>query len=125
MFNEAGQLMITRTELDDVFFQQFAYDATNPGIATAQTAAIFKPMNTTHSAYIGAVNKGSGLFTAIGESSTVPLSTPRVSNKYTYFIQDWANSIQISKDLFDDNLHKILNFVKYLSSGISCPCAAV
>jgi hypothetical protein len=76
-------------------------------MATATTAAIFKPMNTTHQAYIEEIFKGSGLFSNIGETTTVPLSTPQVANKMTTAINDYASSIEISKNLFDDNLHGV------------------
>jgi hypothetical protein len=45
MFLESQNYAIVRTELDRVFFQNFEYDATFPSIATANTAALFKPMN--------------------------------------------------------------------------------
>lgn len=107
MFTEAQNFAIVQTELDTVFFQVFGYDDTNPGIATANTGAIFKPLSTTHAAYIGQVNKGPGLFSIIGETQTVPLSTPRVTNKYTILIKDFAEGIELSKDMFDDNMHGV------------------
>lgn len=106
MFTEAQNFAIVQTELDSVFYQNFDYDATFPSIATANTAAVFKPMNTTHAAYIEEIFKGSGLFSVIGETTAVPVSTPKVANKLTTYIKDFANSIEISKDLFDDNMHK-------------------
>lgn len=107
MFTEAQNFAIVQTELDTVFFQTFQYDDTRPGIATANTGAIFKPLTTTHAAYIGEVNKGPGLFSIIGETQTVPLGTPRVANKYTILIKDFAQGIEVSKDMFDDNMHGV------------------
>lgn len=107
MFNEAQNFAITRTQLDAVFFQNFDSDEMIPGRATANTSALFKPIQTEHSAWIQQINKGSGYFSPIGETQTVPLSTPHVTNQQTIVVQDWANSIQISKDLFDDNLHGV------------------
>ncbi len=107
MFTEAQNLAITRTELDTVFFQEFEYDATFPGIATARTAELFKPLNTTHSAYIEQVYKGVGLFDNIGETTTVPLSTPAAANKMTIPVLDFAKGIELSKNLFDDNMHGV------------------
>lgn len=107
MFTEAQNFSIVQTELDTVFFQQFQYDASQPGIATAQTGVIFKPLQTDHAAYIGQINKATGFFSIIGETQTVPLSTPAVRNKYTILIKDFADSIEISKDLFDDNMHGV------------------
>ncbi len=103
MFTEAQNFSIVQTELDAVFFQQFDYDETFPGVAHATTASIFKPIETTHAAWIQSINKGSGLFPAIGETATVPLSTPAVRNKQTTLVQTFAQGIDISKQLFDDN----------------------
>jgi phage major head subunit gpT-like protein len=107
VFTEQQNLAIVRTELDSVFYQNFQYDNTNPGIATANTAAIFKPLYTEHAQYIEEVFKGSGLFPVVGETQTVPLSTPSVANKLTTSVKDFAQGIEISKDLFDDNLHGV------------------
>ena len=107
MFTEAQNFSIVQTELDKVFFQQFDYDETFPGVAHATTAEIFKPQDTTHAAWIQSVNKGSGLFPAIGETATVPLSTPHVTNKQTTKILTFAQGIDISKQLFDDNMHGV------------------
>ncbi len=107
MFTEAQNFSIVQTELDKVFFQQFDYDETFPGVAHATTAEIFKPQDTTHAAWIQSINKGSGLFPAIGETVTVPLSTPHVTNKQTTKILTFAQGIDISKQLFDDNMHGV------------------
>lgn len=107
MFTEAQNFSIVQTELDAVFFQQFDYDEAFPGVAHATTAAIFKPQETTHAAWIQSINKGSGLFPAIGETQTVPLSTPHVTNKQTTQILTFAQGIDISKQLFDDNMHGV------------------
>lgn len=111
MFTEAQNLAITRTELDTVFYQEFEYDAESPGFATARTAELFKPIDTVHSAYIEEIYAGSGLFPIIGETQSVPVSTPKVANKLIVPVLDFGSSIEISKDLFDDNI----NFVEYFS----------
>lgn len=107
MFTEAQNFSIVQTELDKVFFQQFDYDEKFAGVAHATTAEIFKPQETTHAAWIQSVNKGSGLFPAIGETVTVPLSTPHVTNKQTTLVLTFAQGIDISKQLFDDNMHGV------------------
>lgn len=76
-------------------------------MARATTAAIFKPIETTHAAWIQSVNKGSGLFPVVGETATVPLSTPHVTNKQTTLVNTFAQGIDISKQLFDDNMHGV------------------
>lgn len=107
MFTESQNFSIVQTELDAVFFQRFDLNSKFPNIARATTASIFKPIETTHAAWIQSVNKGSGLFPAIGETATVPLSTPHVTNKQTTLVQTFAQGIDISKQLFDDNMHGV------------------
>ena len=107
MFTEAQNFSIVQTELDRVFFQAFDASDSFPGMAHATTAEIFKPQETTHAAWIQSINKGSGMFPAIGETQTVPLSTPHVTNKQTTQIVTFAQGIDISKQLFDDNMHGV------------------
>ncbi len=107
MFTESQNFAIVQTELDSVFFQNFDYDSTTPDIATAMTAAIFKQKATEHAAYIEEIFKGSGLFPVVGETQNVPSSNPRVANKLTTYIKDFAQAIPISKNLFDDNMHGV------------------
>ena len=106
MFTEAQNFAIVQTELDTVFYQNFDYGS-YPGQATANTGELFKPLQTEHAAYIEEIYKGSGLFPVIGETSTVPLSTPKVANKLTTYIKDFAQGIELSKNLFDDNMHGV------------------
>ncbi len=107
MFTEAQNFSIVQTELDKVFFQRFDFSDAFPGVAHATTAEIFKPQETTHAAWIQSINKGSGLFPAIGETQTVPLSVPHVTNKQTTQVLTFAQGIDISKQLFDDNMHGV------------------
>lgn len=107
MFTEAQNFAVVQTELDSVFYQEFDYDSGFPSIATAQTEALFKPLRTEHAAYIHDIYKGSGLFPTIGELATVPLATPKVANKQTINILDFAQGIELSKNLFDDNMHGV------------------
>lgn len=107
MYLESQNYAIVRTELDRVFYQEFQYDATNPGIATASTGELFKPMTIDRAAYIEEVYKGAGLFPIIGEIANVPNYTPSVANKLTTFVKDFAQGVELSKDLFDDNMHGV------------------
>lgn len=107
MFTESQNFAIVQTELDEVFYQNFNERDMFPSHATAQTAALFKPLDTTHAAYIEEIFKGVGLFSIIGETQQVPAGTPRVTNKLTTYIKDFAQSIPLSKNLFDDNMHGV------------------
>ena len=104
MFTEQQNFSLVQTELDEVFRQN--YEATTPpSYATAMTSDIFKVTDTTHAAYIGTNHKGPGLFSKIGEVSDVPSYQAKVGNKWTVTIADFAQGIEISKDLFDDDIH--------------------
>lgn len=107
MFTEADNLAITRTELDSVFFQEFETEGTDWGHATAENGKLFRKVSTTHSAYIHQVNMGTGKWSAIGETETVPSDTPKAGYKNTVLVSDFAQKILISKNLFDDNMHDV------------------
>lgn len=104
MFTEQQNFSLVQTELDEVFRQN--YEVTlPPSYATAMTAEIFKVTDTTHAAYIGTIHKGPGLFSKIGEGAIVPSYIAKVGNKWSVTISDFAEGIEISKDLFDDDIH--------------------
>lgn len=107
MFTEGQNFAIVQTELDSVFYQNFEYSVPFPSNMTAQTGEIFKPLQTQHAAYIEEIFKGVGLFSVIGETQQVPAGTPAVRNKLTTYIKDFAESIELSKNLFDDNMHGV------------------
>jgi len=107
MFTSQQNFAIVQTELDSVFYQEFDMLDSFPGVGHVTTPALFKQVTTTHAAYIEEVFKGSGLFPKVGEVQTVPTATPRVANKFTVLIEDFAQGISISKNLFDDNMHNV------------------
>jgi phage major head subunit gpT-like protein len=104
MFNEIQNFSLVQTEIDEVFRQNYE-GSVPPGYATAMTGEIFKITNTTHAAYIGNIHKGPGLYSKIGEVQAVPSYTAKVANKWTVNISDFAEGIDISKNLFDDDMH--------------------
>lgn len=102
MFTETQNFSLVQTELDEVFRQN--YEASlPPSYATAMTSDIFKVTDTTHAAYIGTIHKGPGLFSKIGEVQAVPSYVAKVANKWTVTISDFAEGIDVSKNLFDDD----------------------
>ena len=107
MFTEQQNFAIVRTELDTVFYQNFDYNNSTPGMATAQTGEIFKVLNTTHAAYIEEIYKGSELFSVTAETGAVSLTTPKVANKLTTYVVDFTKGVELSKNLFDDNMHGV------------------
>jgi len=107
MFNEAQNLAIVRTELDSVFYQEFNYEDSNPVMTNCKNALIFRQESTDRAFDIEEVYRGVNLFPIITETQTVPTSTPKVANKITTQIKDFAESVELSKDLFDDNMHGV------------------
>ena len=95
---------VVKTALDEVFMQEFDLQQ-GPGIATAETAAIFRQETITNAAQIGEIFQGSGMWFERAEEQDVAKSTPRFGNKYTYSVVNFANSVEISKNFFDDNMH--------------------
>ncbi len=107
MFNEAQNTAIVRTELDSVFYQEFNYEDANPVMTNCKNASIFRQESTDRAFDIAEIYKGVGLAPIISETQTVPTSTPKVANKITTQIKDFGLSIELSKDLFDDNMHGV------------------
>jgi hypothetical protein len=105
MLTSAQNLAVVRTELDSVFYQEFNYQSATPSQMTALTAEIFKPLTIDRRAYIEEVFKGSELFKDTGETEVVGSTTPKAANKLTTYVKDFTQSIELSKDLFDDNMH--------------------
>jgi len=95
---------VVKTALDEVFFQEFEFEQ-GPGVATANTPAIFKQSSNDNAAVIGEIFQGSGLWSERAEEAPVLQATPRFGDKYTYSILNFANSVQVSKNFFDDNMH--------------------
>jgi phage major head subunit gpT-like protein len=104
MFTENQNFSLVQTQLDEVFRQKYE-SSLPPSFATAMTTDIFKVTDTTHAAYIGTVHKGPGLFSKIGEVQAVPSYVAKVANIWTVTISDFAEGIEVSKNLFDDDMH--------------------
>lgn len=105
MLTDAMNFALVRTELDRIFYQKFQWDTSFPSLATAETAALFKPMQIDRAAYVEEVFMGSPLYANISEVQNVPATTPMAGNKLTTYVQDYGQAKDISKDFFDDNMH--------------------
>lgn len=66
--------------------------------------SIFRQETTDKAFDIEEVFRGTNLYPIITETQTVPTSTPKVANKITTAIKDFAEGVELSKDLFDDNM---------------------
>ncbi|NCB03538.1 MAG: hypothetical protein EOM67_15510, partial [Spirochaetia bacterium] len=61
---------VVKTALDEVFMQEFDLQQ-GPGIATAETAAIFRQEKISNAAQIGEIFQGSGLWLERAEEQDV------------------------------------------------------
>lgn len=107
MVTSAKNTNVTITDLDMVLYQEWEEDNVGPDQATARTAEIFRPLNTSLGAYKSETFKGTGLWGVVGETETIPTSDVRVTNKLTTSPADFADSIELSKNFFDDEHHGV------------------
>ena len=76
-------------------------------MTTAKNGMIFRQDTIDRAAYIEEVFKGGGLFNSVAETGTVPVQLPVVANKLTSYVKDYADGRELSKNLFDDNMHGV------------------
>ena len=99
---------VVKTALDDVFFQEFDFQ-TFPGYADATTDAVFRQSTLDRQAHIAEVFKGTGLWETRAEEQNVPQATPRVGDQITHTVTNFAQSVDIPKNYFDDDQHDTVN----------------
>ena len=115
MWTEAQQYAIVRTELDDVFKQEFNYQDSNPIMATRTNGQIFMQETTDRAFDIVEIFKGVNLYPSITEAQTVPTSVPKVANKITTQIKDFAQSINYVCQVSEMTFSKLFKFGGNLS----------
>ena len=115
MLTEAQQLLVVRTELDEIFYAKFNTIENFPNFASAQTGGIFKVINSTNAGHFTADFKGVSLFANVGETEVVPEDQSFVTNKRFVQNADFAKDIYISKDYFDDRLSMLLSFINKMA----------
>lgn len=103
-FGKGLNSAVQQTELDNIFMQKFN-SANIPGLATANTAAIFNQLTMDSGAVISEVFKGSGLWTAKAEEQDVAQGTPRVANKITFIPVDYEKSVEVPRTFYNDAKH--------------------
>lgn len=97
---------VVKTALDKVFFQEFN-GSSHPGYADASSGSIFKQDTIDRAAVITEIFKGTGLWGLKAEEQDVPSATPRVGNQQTFTVSEYAQSVDISKNFFDDEQHNV------------------
>lgn len=104
--NNALNSIVVKTEIDEVFAQEFNLQSKDPMVATVLTPEIFKQVEMTNAAHIeGVLSGGGGYWNVKGEEVQVALASPRVTNKVTYTAETLAKGIELSKEFWNDNMH--------------------
>jgi len=95
---------VVKTALDDVFMQDFK-PTLFPGFIDATNGLVFVHDSKDRAAIIEEIFKGSGYWGERREEQDVKVSDARVTNNIVHNVVNFANSIEISKNFFDDNMH--------------------
>lgn len=103
-YSSSANPSVVKTELDDVFMQEFTPEM-HPGYATASSGSVFIQDSTDRAAEIEEVFKGVGLWDERTEEQNVPSDNPLIDNKITFNVVNFAKSIDVPKNFFDDNMH--------------------
>lgn len=110
MYNSSLAPDVVKTALDLVFDTEYGLD-TQPGYATAEDAGVFMQDTTDRSAVITEQFMGPGYFEVRTEQQDVPAGTARVDNQKTFSVLNYSKSIDISKNLMDDDQHSTIDML--------------
>lgn len=108
MFSASNKLnpSVVQTALDKVFFQAFD-GPMNPGWINAESSLVFRQDTMDNAAVVQQVFRGTGLWEKREEEQDVPSATPFIGNTITYIPSNYSQSIDITKNFFDDNMHGV------------------
>lgn len=98
---------VVKTALDMVLMPEFSIKD-HPQIGSALTPEIFNQEETDKAAEITELFKGSGYWDQRSEEQNVPGGTPRVTNQQTHSVLNFAKSLDIPKNFFDDDQHSVV-----------------
>ena len=101
---------VVKTALDKVFNTEFDYPAMT-GIATAENGSVFMQDSTDRAAVITEQFMGSGYWETRPELGDVPAGSTKVGNQKTFSVVNYAKSIDVSKNLFDDDQHNVVQMM--------------
>lgn len=103
-FSSSLNPSVVKTTLDDVFNTAFD-EAAMPGHATAADGLVFRQDSVDSSAVIMEIFAGSGAWKSRNEQEDVNQARPLIGDQKTFSVVAWANSIDVPKHFFDDNMH--------------------
>lgn len=113
--NSALNPDVVKTALDEVFYQKFNL-ANTPGLATALDPSLFVQGSVDRAAQIVEEYSGVGYWDARAEEGDVQEASPRVANQKTFSVLNFAKSVKVPKNFFDDEKHAVVsNMVRDLA----------
>ena len=104
--NEQISPSVVKTALDKVFYPAFDGEM-HPGYVSAESSSVFKQDTADSSAVISEIFKGTGLWGLKPELADVASASAKVGNQQTFTVTEYAQSLDISKNFFDDNKHGV------------------
>jgi hypothetical protein len=112
---------VVKTALDGVFVQEWNTPKTHPQFADAESSMVFKQDTVDRGAVITEIFAGTGKWGVRAEEQDVPQSNIKVDNKKTFSVNNFAQSVDITKNFFDDNMHGVYETAvrEMASNGIS------
>lgn len=108
MYNSSMATDVVKTAIDLVFEAEYGLESL-PGYATAETAGVFMQDNIDRAAVIIDQFMGAGYFEERAENADVPSATAKVGNQKTFSVVNYSKSIDISKNLMDDDQHSTID----------------
>lgn len=103
-FNSGLNPNVVKTDLDDVFYPEWKKDL-GMNHVNAESSSVFNQSTADNAAVQVETFGGTGYWPTRGEEVDVNSATPRITNKATYSVLAYANSVDIPKHFFDDNMH--------------------
>jgi hypothetical protein len=103
-FTSQSAASTVKTALDMVFDSEYGLEQVK-GYASAEDASVFKQETIDRSAVITEQFMGPGYFESRAELADVPAAHARVGNQKSFAVLNYSKSVDISKNLFDDNQH--------------------
>lgn len=98
---------VVKTDLDEVFFQEFDRPP-GPQVADATNGTIFRQSSVSNAAKIMENFKPVSFWEQRSEEQDVPTDETRTGDKSTYSVLNFAKSMDITKNFFDDEMHDVV-----------------
>lgn len=97
-----------KTALDEIFFPEFNGEM-HTGLVTADSSSVFNVERIENGAVITEIFRGAGLWELKPEIQDVPEAHFAMGNPQTFTVSEYAQSLDISKNLFDDDMYNLVN----------------